>query len=132
MTNFPKSYSFGKSQERKILPILQDFFKRDIQPFKERYSKFDYFDDEYNYEVKSRTFRFDTYPDTMITCNKLIDSSKKLILIFNFTDIITYIEYDPQVFSLFRKKMFARSQNVLDEKEHIFIPINQLKKLSIS
>jgi hypothetical protein len=124
------SYKFGKSQEGKILPHIRDFFQREIKAYSQEFSKYDFYDDRYNYELKSRTVNKRAYPTTMITFNKL-ETDKPLILLFNFKDKLCYIEYNVEQFSKYEKQMFSRAGLSYDEKEHIFIPIGELKDIPI-
>ena len=79
-THFPISYTFGKNNEIIVLPLITTHFQREIKEYKEQYSKFDFFDDEYDYELKSRTNKYKTYPTTMITANKVSGNKKKIFL----------------------------------------------------
>lgn len=125
MVHFENSYQFGKKAEKDILPILQEFFKREIKEYTERFSKFDFYDEIYNYELKTRTNSYNKFPTTMITENK-VSGEKKQIFIFNFTDAIYYIEYDKEVFETFQRQKFSRAGLKQDEKSHIYIPIDKL------
>jgi len=127
MVHYPQSYRFGKEQETRVTPIINQYFGRTIIPTTERYDRFDYKCNDFNYEMKSRTCKMETYPDTMITCNKLDISDKPIILLFNFLDKLCYIEHDQELFKDFRKILFSRSSQDWDKKEHIFIPIQHLK-----
>jgi hypothetical protein len=127
MVHYEQSYQFGKSQESRILPVITEFFKREVQEYPDRYAHHDFFDAEYDYELKSRTNNLNAYPDTMITMNKLQELTKPLILLFNYKDCLCYIKYDEDRFAGYRKQMFARSQRDCDKKEHIFIPITDLE-----
>jgi hypothetical protein len=130
MVHWQKSYEYGKQQEQKVLPILKEYFKREIQATPGQYSKYDFTDDLYNYECKSRTNRRATYPTTMITFNKLpSDADKPLILIFNFTDCLCFIEYKREKFALYETNMFSRLGLPFDEKPHAFIPIEDLTEI---
>ena len=126
MVNWAKSYTYGKSQEAKILPLLRSYFGREITPTVGRYAKYDYCDDEFNYEVKSRTNTMRAYPTTMITKNKTEGSEKPVILIFNFKDCISYIKYDEEKFKEYNVEEFSRAGIKADEKPHLFIPIDHL------
>jgi len=128
MVHFPKSYSFGKAKELNLLPTLSNYFKREIKPYPNQYDKHDFYDDEYNYEVKSRTNKYKDYSTTMITANK-ISGEKKLVFIFNFTDGCYYIEYDKDKFKNYSSQMFSRAGYKWDEKAHIYIPIEDLTKI---
>lgn len=131
MVNYENSYKFGKKGEQRVFPVIKEFFKRDIVQTTERYDKYDYICPQYNYECKSRTNAFNKYPDTMITMNKLEDGEKGLVLLFNFTDALYYIIYEPELFSTFNTVMFSRAREDWDEKEHIYIPLKHLSLIHI-
>jgi len=124
MVHYEKDYQYGIAQEKKILPFLIDFFKTNIQQFPSK-AKFDFFDDNTNYEVKSRTNTYKRYPTTLITMNKL-NSQKDLILLFNFTDSLYYIKYDEELFKKYETQDFSRAGLSWDEKKHIYIDIKDL------
>ena len=128
MVHWKKSYQFGKKQEVIVLPIIREFFDDPtIRPTEGRYCKYDFESENVNFELKSRTNEFNKYPTTMITCNKLsVVDSKRLILLFSFTDCISYIEYNEGLFKSFETRKFSRAGLDWDEKEHIYIPIESL------
>ena len=115
MVHYPTSYKFGKAEENIVLPILSEHFGRAIRPYEERYSKHDFYCEEYNYEVKSRTNTLNKYPTTMITADK-VTGDKKLIFIFNFVDCLAYIEYNEETFKRYETQMFSRAKIATDEK----------------
>ena len=123
-THFPISYTFGKNNEIIVLPLITTHFQREIKEYKEQYSKFDFFDDEYDYELKSRTNKYKTYPTTMITANK-VSGNKKKIFLFYFTDGLYYIEYNKEIFDNYEIKMVSRS-GMEAKKPHFLIPIEDL------
>lgn len=127
MVHYPNSYKFGKREEALILPILSEHFGRTILPYEKRYAKYDFFDEEYNYEMKSRTNTLNKYPTTMITANKVAVSDKKLIFVFNFVDCLGIIEYNEERFAKYQRQMFSRAQIATDEKVHLYIPIEDLE-----
>jgi hypothetical protein len=132
MVHWEASYKFGKAKEEEILPLLRAFFKRDIQAYPSQYDDFDFWDEETEYEVKSRTNTYSKYPTTMITKNKTTKpTEKQVILLFNFLDGLYYIEYNQEQFSKYQTKMFSRANKEWDEKEHIYIPITDLKKVEL-
>lgn len=126
MVHWVSSYQYGVKQQQIILPIIKTYFNRNIIEHTEQYAKYDFSDDKYNYELKSRTNNMHRFDSTMITLNKL-DKSKPLILLFKFTDKLTYIEYDETLFNTFEIKQFSRAQEKWDMKNHIYIPIEHLK-----
>ena len=130
MVHFEESYKYGKAKEEIILPVLKEYFSREIINTTEKYAKYDYYDDSYKYELKSRTNKKNTYPDTMITFNKCTDEFP-LILLFNYTDCLCYIEYNKDKFKNYKKKLFSRANIITDEKEHVYIPIEDLTVIKI-
>lgn len=125
MVFLKECYKFGKEKEAQVLPIIQKYFSSDIQPAEDKFSKFDFFDDDTIYELKSRTNKKDTYPDTMITLDKCTDD-KPLILLFNYIDCLAYIKYDKEQFTKYKTKMFSKVYIKKDEKLHLYIPISDL------
>lgn len=123
-THFHDSYIFGKKHETIVLPIISKHFQKEIKQYKEQYSKFDFFDDEYDYELKSRTNKYKAFPTTMITANK-VSGIKKKIFLFYFTDGLYFIEYNKEIFDKFAIKMVSRS-GLEAPKPHFLIPIEEL------
>ena len=126
MVNWENSYRYGKAKEVKLLPLLREHFGREVQATEGRYAKYDYYDENYNYEVKSRTNKMRAYPTTMITKNKTEGSDKPVILIFNYKDCLTYIEYDEEKFKDYDCEQFSRAGQSWDEQPHLYIPIDHL------
>ena len=130
MVNWENSYKYGEKKEKELLPILQEYFGKDIKRNeKGRYAKYDYTDEKVNYELKSRTNKLKQYPTTMITRNKVEanDANKDLILLFNYTDCLAYIEYEAEQFKQYTTENFSRLGATFDEKPHLYIPIEHLK-----
>ena len=130
MVNWENSYKYGEKKEKELLPILQEYFGKDIKRNeKGRYAKYDYTDEKVNYELKSRTNKIKQYPTTMITQNKVEgnDANKDLILLFNYTDCLAYIEYEAEQFKQYTTENFSRLGATFDEKPHLYIPIEHLK-----
>lgn len=131
MNTYQKDVILGLRMESIILPQIRTYFKRkDIKKTTDKYSLYDFYDDEYKYELKSRNNKYETYPTTLICCNKLSD---KTIYLFNFQNGLYYLEYDEELFSTFERKPFKRNprEGISDyEKEYIFIPIEHLIKIN--
>lgn len=116
----------GVIAQTRLLPIIRDFFKKDIKEIESKTATFDFECNDYFYELKTRTNTKDKYPTTLIGCNKLI-SSKPIILIFEFSDYLTYIEYDKELFDTFQTKKFDRNVKEQNKATYIYIPIEYLK-----
>jgi len=128
MVHFEASYAYGKTQESRVYPVIKAFFGKEIIQNTDRWAKYDYKDNDTNYELKSRTNNYSKYPSTLITMNKLCDCDrdKELILLFNFTDGLYFIKFDTEQFKLYQKEMFSRANIAEDEKIHVYIPISHL------
>jgi len=132
MVNYENDYLWGEAQQRKIFPVLGNKWKGLRQ--QSRYAKYDALSNEINMEIKSRkNLKWNTYPTTLLTMNKISDTSKTNIFVFNFVfdmekdmSEIYYIEYDEEKFSKYGRKMFSRANIKSDEKEYVYIPVEDL------
>ena len=130
---FQQNYQFGKEQEKKILPIIINYFKEEIKYIKDVYSTYDFESDTTMYELKSRNVNYKTYPTSIIAKDKINERSKKNIFLFNFKDGLYYIEYNSELFNQFELKPFKRNDRIdkIDvKKEYYFIPIEYLRLIS--
>lgn len=127
MVHYHDDYLWGKEQENYTYPILKEYFKTDLKQYPSQYDDFDFYDEDSDYEQKSRRNTYACYSETMITLNKTQKATdKKIKLVFNFSDAIYWIEYDEELFKTFNRKLFSRAEIKSDEKDHIYIPINLL------
>lgn len=127
MPFYNKEHQVGLEAERQVLPLIREYFDRDISKIKGRFSKHDFECPDYTYEVKHRRVKKNSFPDTLIGGNKLQNLTKPLILLFDFTDCLCYIEYDPMKFESYKKQLFGRLDRDADEATiHIYIPIEDL------
>jgi len=127
MVNFENDYLYGIQKQKEILPILRDHFGKDLEETVGRWKKYDFYSDKSIFELKSRKNTKTRYPTTLLTCNKVVsESGKDLIFLFNFTDQLCYIKYDPDLFSTFERRLFSRINESFDEKDYFYIPIERL------
>ena len=132
MVNYENDYLWGEAQQRKIFPVLEKSWKG--LRHQSRYAKYDAISTSVNMEIKSRkNLRCNSYSTTLLTMNKISDTSKTNIFVFNFVfdmknnkSEIYYIEYDEEKFSKYEKKMFSRAKIESDEKEYVYIPVADL------
>ena len=132
MVNYENDFEWGQKQEQKIFPILEKTWPGLKE--QERYSKYDAVSETVNIEIKSRkNLRKNSYSSTLLTMNKISDTSKTNIFVFNFVfdmkenkSEIYYIEYNKEQFRSYTKKMFSRANMKYDEKEYIYIPVEDL------
>ena len=91
MVNFENDYLYGIQKQIEILPILRDYFGKDLEETVGRWKKYDFYNDKSIFELKSRKNTKTLYPTTLLTCNKVVSvSGKDLIFLFNFTDQLCY------------------------------------------
>lgn len=122
---YPEDNRRGLIEQKNLLPKLKEYFKKDIVEIDNKLSPFDYECSKYYYELKTRTNTLNKYPTTMIGRNK-IGGSKKTKLIFKFTDCLTYIKYNKELFDTFEIKKFDRNSKEPNKKDYIYIPIEHL------
>lgn len=125
-----KDLVFGLNKEKNVLEIINKFFNRTICKSLDKFSRFDFFDCKYTYELKSRRCDYNKYPSTMIAADKM---KEKTIFLFQFTDGLYYIKYKKE-FLLFETKLFVRPkrEGINDVKKlYVYIPIEKLKKIEI-
>ena len=123
---------FGKGKEIEILPIIRDYFKDDINFVKYEYSTYDFRGKQYKYELKSRTTKYEDYDTTLLPESK-IKYNKYIYFLFNFTDGLYYIKYEPNIFSTFKVEKFCRNKRSDyndTPKNYIYIPITSLIKIN--
>jgi hypothetical protein len=127
MVNFENDYLYGIQKQKEILPILRDYFGKDLEETVGRWKKYDFYSDKSIFELKSRKNTKTRYQTSLLTCNKVVsESGKDLIFLFNFTDQLCYIKYDPDLFSTFERRLFSRINESFDEKDYFYIPIERL------
>lgn len=122
---YPEDNRRGLIEQTNLLPKLREYFKKDIVEIDNKLSPFDYECSKYYYELKTRTNTLNKYPTTMIGRNK-IGGNKKTKLIFKFTDCLTYIKYNKELFDTFEIKKFDRNNKEPNKKDYIYIPIEHL------
>jgi len=126
-SGYNQRYTIGKQSEATILPIIKEYFKREIIPTEDKYNEFDFKDEIYNYELKTRTNTMKAYPTTMTTLNKCKPNS---ILLFKYTDCLAYISYDEERFKQYEVKAYTRYED-RENRDHIFIPVQDLTVIEI-
>jgi len=132
MSSYKKDYIFGKEKEDEVLNLIKKKFNENIIKSSYRYEKYDYKDDNYFYELKSRNNKYSDYPTTLIEKAKIFTDN--IIFLFNFTDGLYYIEYNEEVFNTFACKEFCRHKRFdYNDKPrpYYYIPIEKLKKIDI-
>ena len=110
-----------KEQEDIILPLIEQYFDDNITQTQNQYDKYDFTSNFYNFELKSRKNKFNTYPTTMITKNKLTKTDKQLILLFNVGHIEAHSNKDNYSFVVNGLKNIEKLYHYFDKYEFIGI-----------
>lgn len=120
----------GLKSELDLLPRLQEYFNKDIQHIKTKYSPYDYKDNDTYYELKTRNNCLNEYPTTMIGYDK-INKDKETIFLFKYIDGLYYIKYNKDTFKDYNLKLFCRNDRNCKEKlkYYMYIPIEDLIKI---
>lgn len=124
-----KDISFGDINEINCKPIIEQITGKltKTAPF----HSFDYFNDTYFVELKSRRNFKNTYPTTMVGYNKIkkaTDPTKTYLFCFKFYDGLFYHIYDPKV-KYEIKKGGRKDRNCIEISDYLFIPIELLKAI---
>ena len=106
MVHYEGDFQKGTKAQTEIFPIVKKYFEDfnlngEIRENMDENAKYDYECDDAVFEVKTRfDVSRDTYNTTMITCNKVSDTNKSIIFIFNYTDEISWIQYEEELLEL--------------------------------
>ena len=113
----------GAIAERDSYHIIKNIFATgQLCKSKYKYSHFDFYDELFLYELKSRTIHSNKYNTAIINTSKLID--RNLIIIFQYLDGYFYIRYDKNVFDTFERNYQVNNQEVIN------IPIQYLTRFN--
>jgi hypothetical protein len=122
----------SKFLELELYPIIINKFNiLDLKFTDNKFHKFDYENDDYLIELKSRNNKSNFYKTTIIGYNKIkygLKNNKKMIFVFKFTDKVQYIEYDKDIFDTFEIKTYASryDRGRPEISTYIFIDIKYL------
>lgn len=125
-----EDYEYGIQQEQLLQPILEKYFGK-LNTFENQFNKYDFENSKYLIEVKSRFNNYNKYDTTMIGTDKIIETNKKIVFVFNFLDKKMFIIFNEEKFKKYQIKSHKRNgTNRLDKqyvcKEHYYIPITDL------
>ena len=133
MSSLQADLELGEKGEKEIQHILNLKYGLTVKKTAYIYSKYDFENEKYIFELKTRRNKKNQYPTTLIGYDKLPDEkeTRKLIFLFNFIDGLYFIEYDKDKFNNYEVKNFKRNYRTGyddKEKEYLYIPIKDLIK----
>lgn len=126
-TQYLADLSFGLSEEELIKPFLEEHFGKLEKLGK--YHPFDYENDDYLIEIKSRRIPHNKYNSLMFNYSKIekletYDTDKTAIFVFNCEDGIFCWEYDSSQFTISRGGRCDRGCN--EYYTMAYVPIEHL------
>jgi len=127
----------GRQNEKSVIDLLRTkWIDEDIYYSSEKYGHYCPFDFEnrgetIQWELKSRRNTKRAYPTTIIPVSKVEARKGRLIFVFKFTDCVSYIEYDPELFSKFNRSQITTVRSGIYDapKDHYHIPVDYLTDL---
>lgn len=125
-------FDFGLQKEQELKPVLQDYFKTDLN-LTDKYCRYDFENKDKTLliELKSRRIKYNKYPTTVLCKSKLdfartLPPDVDLYFFFCFTDGLYFIKYTDELLS-YRLKTFRLQRG--DIVQNIEININRLTKI---
>lgn len=131
MPSFKNDFKAGIANEKRVLPIVKQFFDSTIK-LTEPGCRYDYISDTgMKLELKTRNVSVLDYPTTLIPASKLIYND--LVLLFDFNDGLYFIKYEPKLFMKFKREMYCRNRRT-DYRdvpaEYVYIPTTELQRIN--
>jgi len=130
-------YKFGVEAEGIVKPLLEKYVGE--LETTDRFCSFDFKNDNFTIELKTRKNTKDKFYDTIIGECKFKkaedilkgEPERRIIFVFNFTDGIYFWEYNSNVARAFGERWIRRRDLGPDYKgqNYKLIPVNILKKL---
>lgn len=130
MKTFEEDFSDGIKSENLVFEIIKNKYENLLKS--DKFCVYDFSNDKYEIELKTRNIAHDLYSTVIISCNKCERKrTKRIVLMFQYTDGLYYIRYRKSKFKHYEKFNFRRNQrNDFNDKysECFKIPITDLKK----
>jgi hypothetical protein len=129
MNKFESDMKFGLEQEDLIKPKLEEYFKCPLEKTT-ALARFDYTGEGIYIELKSRRNTKLKYPTTMIGVGKwlvgkdLKSKGNRIIYVFNFTDKLSFVEYENQEYKIKSGGRCDRGKREFNK--YVFIPVDEL------
>jgi hypothetical protein len=127
-----KEYNEAINKEIKFLPIIKNYFKLENLKMTSQYHRFDYQNEDTLIELKTRKIRHNIFPTLMFSNDKIkygLLQNKKMIFIFEYSDITLYIKYDKELFKKYVVKYINNrsDRGIMEYMNTIFIPLKDMK-----
>ena len=134
LTVLNNDLKFGLAKEVPVIEKLSIHFEENIIKSEYQYAPHDAYSDKTKYEIKSRRNTYRAFPTTILPTDKIRElNGCRLVAVFNFTDGLYYIVYDPVRFASYEIKDIEayRRGGMKTLKPHFHIPIGDLIRIHI-
>ena len=126
--NIKKSQVFGSNGEKHALNLIKTVFGGNVMQTQYIYTKFDFYNESYLFEVKTRNICSSKFKTALINTGKIID--RNIIFMFQYLDKILYIRYDKEIFDTFEIEYTKKLNTVLTTDDVYHIPIYCLTEIN--
>ena len=132
--SFKADIAFGNKQEDLIKPVLERYFNINLEKTPHS-ARFDYVGENMYIELKSRRNTKLKYPTTIVKESKfnvgkeLQSQGNRVIYVFNFTDILSFIEPKEETFLV--KEGGRRDRGRPEISNYVYFPVNDLTDIII-
>ena len=118
--------NFGFSNEEKVINKLNKKYRDKFSLIEYRFSQFDFENENFICELKSRRCCHNEYPTTMVGMSKFkkLDKDKNYRFYFLFTDGLYYWNYNEEKITV--RNAGRRDRKAKEYKPHAFIDIEHL------
>jgi hypothetical protein len=127
----PKTREYmGAVAEKYGYTVIKNVFAvGELHQSKFKFSHYDFYDNKFLYELKSRNIKSSDFYSGIINVCKLVDNN--IIFVFKYTDGYFYLEYDKELFKTFGRNRQVNSQEVIEIPIRLLTKFNENDKIKI-
>jgi len=132
MNKFKQDFNLGIQSENKVLKFLNESYEDKFISTTQN-CEFDFTNNQYNIELKTRNNTYNKYPSTMVGYNKIKiaeedTTDKKYKFLFLFEDGLYCWDFEKDKYTI--KTGGRRDRGLYEYKQYAYIPIEELYLIS--
>lgn len=132
MNKFKQDFNLGIKSENKVLKFLNESYEDKFISTTQN-CEFDFTNNQYNIELKTRNNTYNKYPSTMVGYNKIKiaeedNTDKKYKFLFLFKDGLYCWDFEKDKYTI--KTGGRRDRGLYEYKQYAYIPIEELYLIS--
>lgn len=132
MNKFKQDFNLGIKSENKVLKFLNESYEDKFISTTQN-CPFDFTNNQYNIELKTRNNTYNKYPSTMVGYNKIKiaeedNTDKKYKFLFLFKDGLYCWDFEKDKYTI--KTGGRRDRGLYEYKQYAYIPIEELYLIS--